>query len=94
MPRRGQDKIGNFWMPRSKVRFPEIFASVLFVTHGTAKPSQLGIVLGQVDDDVGAVGSRVAAHRAQVLLDRLGPNVLVPENGLAFTWLMNIWLWY
>ena len=52
MPRWGQDKVGDFGMARSKVRLPEVFAAVLLMTHGTTESSQLGIVLGQVDDDI------------------------------------------
>ena len=84
MPRRRQNNICDFWMSRSQMALPEIFAAVSFGADRAAKSPQFRIMFRQMDDYVRSVRRRVAANWAEILFDALGPNVLVAEDRLAF----------
>ena len=85
MPRRRQNNIRDFWMSRSQMAFPKIFAAVSFGADRAAKSPQFRIMFRQMDNYVRSVRRRVAANRAEILFDALGPNVFVAEDCFAFT---------
>ena len=87
VPRRRKNNISNFRMSRSQMALPQIFPSISFRANRASKSSQLWVVLGQVNDNIGSVGSGVAADGAEVFFDTLRPDVFVAEDCFALAWL-------
>ena len=90
MPSWRKNDVRDFWMSGPEMALPQVLSAVSLGADGAAESSQLRIVFGQVYDYVRSVRSRVAADGAKVLLDALRPDVLVPEDCLAFSWLKEV----